>query len=303
MIVLAAVFQSRITPSRSTRTTPSPTASSARAARPLPLGLGVQPGVVDRRRRVPGQLLGERQVVLAVDAAGLGRDEADRAEDLAARDERHGDVGARRERARDLELALVEAEGCERRVVDLADEHRLARADRVAPAAAEREHRLLELAGERELERVDVLEGEPLELAVDEDVDGAPVGDPRHREPRDVGERLLVVERAAEHPAGLGEEGLPLLGEPAVLDVGVRADPADDPPPSLRIATARRDASDRRRRARRSRYSTSNGVARPQGLRPALDRLGHRPRGRSRSSPSRSPPRSAVEVLEQRSFT
>ena len=33
VIVVAAVFQSRITPSRSTRTTPSPTASSARAAR------------------------------------------------------------------------------------------------------------------------------------------------------------------------------------------------------------------------------------------------------------------------------
>ena len=33
VIVVAAVFQSLITPSRSTRTTPSPTASSARAAR------------------------------------------------------------------------------------------------------------------------------------------------------------------------------------------------------------------------------------------------------------------------------
>ena len=37
------------------------------------------------------------------------------------------------------------------------------------------------------LERVDVLERQALEPAVDEDVDGAPVGDARHREPRDVG--------------------------------------------------------------------------------------------------------------------
>ena len=102
-------------------------------------------------------------------------------------------------------------------------EHRIGRARRDRDGG---EHRLLELAGERELERVRVLEREPLELAVDEDVDGAPVGHARHREPRDVGERLLVVERAAEHPAGLGEERLPLLGELAVLDVGRRADPA-----------------------------------------------------------------------------
>ena len=96
---------------------------------------------------------------------------------------------------------------------------------RVATATAD-EHGLLELAGEGELERVGVLEREPLEPSVEEDVDRAPVRDPRHRKPRDVGERLLVVERAPEHPAGLGEERLPLLGELAVLDVGRRADPA-----------------------------------------------------------------------------
>ena len=195
-----------------------------RARRPAPpLHLGVQPRVVDRRGGVPRQLLREGGVLFSVHPAGLGRDERDRADHLAAGGERHGHVGLRRERARDFELVVVEAEGCERALVDLRHEHGLgpARRDR-----DRREHRLLQLAGERELERVGVLEREPLEPSVEEDVDRAPVGDPRHGKPRDVGERLLVVERAPEHPAGLGEERLPLLGELAVLDIGRRADPA-----------------------------------------------------------------------------
>ncbi len=141
----------------------------------------------------------------------------------------HRDVRARRQRAGDLELALVEAEACERLIVDLANEHRLLRADRGRAGGCGRgQHRLLELPRELQLERIDVLERQPLQPVADEDVDGAPVRDPRHREPGDVGERLLVVERAAEHPAGLGEEGLPLLGDPAFFDVGVRAEPSDD---------------------------------------------------------------------------
>ncbi len=129
---------------------------------------------------------------------------------------------------RDLELALVEAEGRERRLVDLADQHRLVRADRRRAGGRGRgQHRFLQFPGERHLDRIDVLEGEALEPVADEDVDGAPVRHPRHRQPRHVGESLLVVERAAEHPAGVGEEALPLLGEPAIVDIGRRPDPAD----------------------------------------------------------------------------
>ena len=176
-----------------------------------------------------GELLRERDVVLAVDTTGLRGDEADRAEDLAAGDEGNGDVGARCERAGDLELALVEIEGGERLLVDVAHEHGLARADRVrAGRLRGREHRAVELVGDRELERVDVLERDPLEPPVDEDVDRAPVGYPRDRQACDVGQRLPVVERAAEHPAGLRQEALPLLRPPPVLDVGGSANPAGD---------------------------------------------------------------------------
>ena len=198
-----------------------------------PLRFGVQQRVVDRRGRVPGELLGEGCVLLAVDAAGLGRHEGDRAEHLAACGERHGHVGPRCERACDLELGLAEAEGCELALADRLHEHRLGRPRRDGDR---REHRLLELAGERELDRVCVLEGEPLQLPVDEDVDRAPVRDARHCEPGDVRQGLLVVERAAEHPAGLGEERLPLLGQHAVLDVGRGADPAEHVPRLVSLA-------------------------------------------------------------------
>ena len=68
------------------------------------LRLGVEPGVVDRRGRVARELDGEREVLGAVDAARLGCDERDRAEDLAAGRERHRHVRPGRERAGDLEL-------------------------------------------------------------------------------------------------------------------------------------------------------------------------------------------------------
>ena len=195
-----------------------------------PLGLGVEARVVDRGRRMPGELLREGQVALVVRPLRPGGDEADGAEDLPARDQGHGHVRARRQRACDLELALVEPEGCERLVVDLAHEHRLAVADRAgAGRARRRQHRLLQLARERQLEGVDVLERQTLELAVDEDVDRAPVRNPWHGEPGDVRERLLVVERAAEHTPRLDEEMLAVLGEPAIVDVDRRAHPADHP--------------------------------------------------------------------------
>ena len=66
---------------------------------------------------------------------------------------------------------FVEAEGSEGPLVDLLHEDGIGRARRDSDS---REHRLLELAGQCELERVRVLEREPLELAVDEDVDRAP---------------------------------------------------------------------------------------------------------------------------------
>ena len=67
------------------------------------------------------------------------------------------------------------------------------------------------------------------DLRAVDDVDDAPVGDPRHGEPRERRERRVVVELLAEDAAGLGEEAhLALLEqrlavEERVVDGGRRA--------------------------------------------------------------------------------
>ena len=81
-----------------------------------------------------------------------------------------------------------------------------------------------QLLGQLGLRRVGVRDGHALEPVVADDVDRAPVRELGHREPRDAAERLLVVERAGEHAAGLGEQPLRLLG---LLEVGDVLDHVD----------------------------------------------------------------------------
>src|SRR6185295_6011817 len=57
--------------------------------------------------------------------------------------------------------------------------------------------------------------------ALAEDVDRAPVGEVRHREHGDPAQRLLVVERAGEHLAGVGDEPQRLAGGQDRLVVGL----------------------------------------------------------------------------------
>ncbi len=88
----------------------------------------------------------------------------------------------------------------------------------VGPGVVERRRPPLEhLHGEPDLRRVDVRHRQALDLPAFDDVDGAPVGEARDREPRNRGERLLVVERRREQRAGLGEERDPLLRLPLGL--------------------------------------------------------------------------------------
>ena len=125
----------------------------------------------------------------------------------------------------------------------------------------------------------------------------------RHAEPppRDVGQRLLVVERAAEHPARLDEEPLPLLGELAVLDVGRGADPAV----TGRLVAQRtsgRDASDRYRRGGAAGTPSRRRAARREPL-PALaaSRGGRRDgRPRQRRLASRQPGELVPALVEVR---
>jgi hypothetical protein len=92
-------------------------------------------------------------------------------------------------------VVLVEVEAREHLLVDVGHEHRLLQADRLRGGGVScTEHRRLQLPCQRHLERVDVLERQSFQLAVDEDVDRAPVRDVGDGETGDVGERLLVVE-------------------------------------------------------------------------------------------------------------
>ena len=66
------------------------------------------------------------------------------------------------------------------------------------------------------------------DLAVVEHVDRAPVGEPRHRELDELGERVLQVERLREHDAGLGQERERLLALAVLGEVEERRDGRDD---------------------------------------------------------------------------
>ena len=75
---------------------------------------------------------------------------------------------------------------------------------------------LLELPGHRLERGIDVRDDEPADLAaVLDEIDLAPVGQRAGDEPGETGQRGLVVERAREHPADLGEQRVlpgPVLG-------------------------------------------------------------------------------------------
>ena len=69
------------------------------------------------------------------------------------------------------------------------------------------------------------------------EVDRAPVCDRGDREPGDRAQRLLVVERAREHPARLGQEPVPVLG---ALEVGDVLDHVDREPHRAVVVEHRR---------------------------------------------------------------
>ena len=90
-------------------------------------------------------------------------------------------------------------------------------------------------------------------------VDHAPVAEPRHGEPRHLGERALVVERRREQLARLGEEAAAVLRALAPGDVVEDVD--REPHAAVLVAHGRR-ADDRPAPARRSRGSGSRPSAR-----------------------------------------
>ncbi len=112
-------------------------------------------------------------------------------------------------------MLLVDGAGDEHLVGDLVDELAAAGAHHVPrPGRSVRVRwvALLELVGEPDLRRVDVLDGEAVARAVLDQVDRAPVRNARHRHVGDAAQPFVAFERAGEHLADPREKGGPLFG-------------------------------------------------------------------------------------------
>ena len=75
---------------------------------------------------------------------------------------------------------------------------------------------------------IGVCDAHVADLAVVEHVDRAPVGEPRHRELDQLGERVLQVERLRQNDAGLGQERERLLALAVLGEVEERGDRGHD---------------------------------------------------------------------------
>jgi hypothetical protein len=160
------------------------------------LRAAVEAGVRDG---AAGELLRAGAELRVVAAVRLRPGEGQRADRLPVRDERDGDRGARRERLEELEVALVH-HGCPQGVgVEGGEERRRAGAQRGRGGLRRAEARRVvaaELVEQLLLHRVRSGGGHALDAAARlQHVDEAPVGELRHGEAHEAGERLLELDR------------------------------------------------------------------------------------------------------------
>ncbi len=203
----------------------------ARRARPV-LDLLVELSVLDHRRRPVCELLRRAQIALAEAPARLAGDESDRAERAPAPGDRHADERPKPELLEQAGVRLVGRKRGDRRRLEVGEQPAARIADRRSgPGDMVGARRMLlpELLRKAGLRGIAVLEGEGRDRPVLlRHVDRAPVGDPRHREPRDRREARTPVEGARELGAGVQQEVLRLLDPLAVVDVRRGADPEVD---------------------------------------------------------------------------
>jgi hypothetical protein len=223
------------------------------------LGL-VQARVLDGHRRALREVLGEGEVLLRVRAARLRPDERDRSEGASADPERYDDGRSELEVADErLQLRARADRILEQLGRDLGDELGPARAHDVGHAvegAGIGRIAPTEFPGELHLRRIDVGDGHGVDRALGADeVDRAPVREPRHHEVGHALQRLVHDQRGGEHSARLREERQALAGdlqacevralafdrrlfrEALLVDIGHAPDPLHDP--SVVVAAGR----------------------------------------------------------------
>ena len=181
----------------------------------------VEAGVVDRQPGAAAQRERDAQVVRSVRRVRLGRDEADRAEHPAAGGDRHDERGVQGE-LRDHGADLGVRDGAVQQVpVDVLDQLGLARARhlrRPDRGIGRQRQARAQLARERDAVGIGVRRGGGDERAVlVEQVDHAPVAEPRHAEVGEPLERHVQVERLGQELPGRDQEAQALAFPPARL--------------------------------------------------------------------------------------
>ncbi len=174
-----------------------------------PLELAVEPCVLEVQPAAIGQLLGGGEVERTVAPARGSADQREVADDAAAAAQRHDHRGAEPERAEYLQVLGVLRDQLEHRVRYLGLQVRLAGPDHLRRADGRvRVQRVAAVVFARVLEqrRVVRLDRDAVDAAVvAQQLDEAPVGQPRHRDPCDHLQRLVEVERAGEQRARVRE--------------------------------------------------------------------------------------------------
>ena len=197
-----------------------------RQQRPLqgvrdPGSLGVETRVLHGGAGAPAEPHGESEIGLRQASARTGGDERDRAQRPCRRGQRHDDHGGCLHLAQQLQMRAVARVGGEGIRLDVRVEARLPAADhlRHPPGIIRRGVvAAVEFFRQRDLARVGVMNGHAFDLpALAQYVDGAPVGDLRDGQARDLLQRLGVIHRGGEHAAGLGHEAFRQL---CALDLG-----------------------------------------------------------------------------------
>jgi hypothetical protein len=199
------------------------------------VALAVQPGVVERRARPPGDVEREREVVVAERAARLGLRERQRPDRAPAHGDRGDDQRRDPEPPQRPQLLVVDRDRAQVGVGHPRDEQGLARAQhRPGARRAHRADRPAALDVDRGAlaAGVGVGDDEPLQAAVGRgEVDGAPVGLLGDGDAGDALEHLALVERLAQQLAGTGEEGRPLARAPLGLEQAHPVGDLDDERP------------------------------------------------------------------------
>ena len=179
----------------------------------------------------PGEVLGDREILLGEAPAGARDRERERPEHVAVAGERRDDGRAHAEDARHRDELLVGRLLLGEPAGNVLDQLRATGGERTRDPArglCPDGPALVHAPGEPRHRRIGVGNADVADLAVVEHVDRAPVGEPRDGELHELAERVLHVERLGQRDTGIGEERERLLALAVLGEIEERRDGRDD---------------------------------------------------------------------------